>query len=125
MKTLNQFTNVDKAALLHQLFPEEIPSLIEFMQGMSESIIENEELNRDKWDNGFLSFNQWLHLAKETNTKIKENGTRMCKSTRLFSGQLFDGSIAVFTNHCIAVLITTKQHSNQRFIHAAHMLYSF
>jgi hypothetical protein len=55
MKALNQFSNIEKAKLLHQLFPTEMPGLIDFVQGMCEAVQENEELNRAKWNNGLFS----------------------------------------------------------------------
>ncbi len=48
MKALNQLNNPQKAKLLHQLFPGEMPALIDFVQGMCEAVKENQDLNRAK-----------------------------------------------------------------------------
>ncbi len=34
MKAINQLTNTDKAKLLHELFPDEIPALLEDIQAV-------------------------------------------------------------------------------------------
>lgn len=123
MKALTQFTNVDKAALLHQLFPEEIPALLDFITGMCQSIKEDEELNRKAWDSGFMSFDYWLGLLNQSQELISLKGSLMIKSQRVFSEQLFSGYTAIYINHCICVYTKTKVHSNPKFSLAVQLIF--
>jgi len=43
MKTINQLTNMDKAKLLHELFPDEIPALLENIQSVCTHFKANRE----------------------------------------------------------------------------------
>lgn len=123
MNSLHNFTNVDKAALLHQLFPQEIPALLEFISGMCQSIREEEDRNRKAWDDGFMSFDFWLSLLKETEQILKAKRQKMKDSHRVFSDQLFSGYTALFVNHCIWVYTSTRTPSNPKFTLAVRLLF--
>ena len=123
MKALTQFTNVDKAALLHQLFPEEIPALLEFITDMCQSIKEDEALNRKAWDAGFMSFDYWLILLNQSQELIRLKGSLMIRSYKVFSEQLFSGYTAIYVNHCICVYTKTRVHPNPKFSQAVELLF--
>ena len=124
MKTIEGLTNVEKAKLLYQLFPEEIAGFVQFVDGMSKTIKENEQANRSKWDNGFITFDYWLQLVSEVENKIHKYGARLSKSQGLFADQLFDGLLAVYTNHCLNTYITVKQQPNKKFAAAIDLLFN-
>ncbi len=124
MKTLNSFTNVDKAKLLHELFPDEIPAFIEFTKGMCATIKEHEQAHRDKWENGLFGFDFWLSLINDAERKIKQYGTKLEKSSKLFSDQLFDGYLAIYSHHCLTVYTTVRQHPNRKFVVAVDLLFN-
>ncbi len=115
MKALTEFTNVDKAALLHQLFPEEIPDLLDFITGMCQSIKEKEALYRFSWDNGLMSFDFWLRLLNSSELMIAQKRNSLIKSHLIFSEQLFSDHKAIFLNHCISVYTTARKHPNPKF----------
>jgi hypothetical protein len=121
MKAIEQLTNVEKANLLHQLFPSEIPAFIAFVTGMAASIKEDEEQQRAQWDNGFLSFDFWLNQVEHVEEKIRRYDSRLHTSNRLFSEQLFDGYLAMYMNHCLVVYTTVKEHPNKRFAKAVDL----
>ncbi|TKT85485.1 hypothetical protein [Dyadobacter frigoris] len=123
MKALNQLNNPEKGKLLHQLFPNEMPELIDFVQGMCETVKENEELNRSKWNNGLFTFDFWLALAGEVDQKIDKYGAKLHKSSNLFADQLFDGYLASFTIHCIVTYTAVRQHENGKFVKAVDLFF--
>lgn len=123
MKPIEDLTNVDKAKILFQLFPKEMPALIEFITSMCITIKEDEQVNRSKWDNGFMDFDYYLSLIGLVQDKIARYGKKLHSSYHLFGDQLFDGMLAIFANHCIRVYVTTRQHPNKRFITAIDLLY--
>lgn len=119
---LTQLTNVDKAELLHQLFPEEIPALLDFIRGMCQSIKEDEARNRAAWDGGFMSFDYWLHLLNQSEEVIASKEQSMIKSSRVFADQLFSGYTALYVNHCISLYTRVKQHPNPKFTLAVELI---
>ena len=122
MKALTNFTNVDKAALLHQLFPEEIPELLDFITGMCQSIREDEQRNREAWDGGFMPFDYWLGLGNSSEKLITERHALLVKSWRIFSEQLFSDYKAIFLNHCISCYTKVRKHPDPKFTLAIDLL---
>ncbi|MBE9598695.1 hypothetical protein D3C87_299100 [compost metagenome] len=123
MKSLDQLNNLERGALLHQLFPNEMPDLLDFIEGMCISIKEDEEGNRKVWKLGLMTFDFWLSLLNQVEAAIKQYGKKLTKSHRLFTDQLFDGLLACFTIHCITVYVTLKQHPNPKFTKAVELLF--
>jgi len=124
MKPLEQLINVEKANLLHQLFPSEIPALLQFVQGMCETITEHETQQRENWNNGLFSFKFWLSLVNETERLIKKHGNKLHHSSRLFSDQLFDGYLAAYMTHCLVIYTTQRVHPNAKFSKAVDLLFN-
>jgi hypothetical protein len=122
MKSLHNLTNIDKANLIHQLFPQEIPSLLEFISSMCITIKEDQELNRKKWDNGFITFEYWLHLTSQVESKIEKRSSIYIKNPKAFSEQLFENHLALFTNHCISVYTRIRQHPDPKFTLAIELI---
>lgn len=124
MKPLAALINTEKAKILHDLFPGEIPGFIEFATGMSEVIQEDEAAQREKWGNHFLSFDLWLTLAGEAAQRIKRYGNKLHNSSALFADQLFDGYLAAFMVHCLTVYTKNRQHPNEKFSIAVDLLFA-
>lgn len=124
MKPIKQLTNVDKAILMHQLFPQEIPAFIEFTQNLCLTIKEDEQQNRERWDSGFMPFDFWLQQINEVEASIKKYGKKLEDNPRLFSDKLFEGMKAIFTNHSLRVYTTTKSHSDKKYLTAFDLFYN-
>lgn len=124
MKPLEKLINVEKGMLLHQLFPQEVPALLEFVEGMCIAIQEQEALHRSKWNNGIFSFDFWLSLIRNVESNIQQYGNKLHKNSRLFSDQLFDGHNALFLVHCLEVYTTTRKHPNKKFVTAINLLFN-
>jgi len=80
-------TNTDKAKLLHELFPEEVPLLLDNIKGFCADFITFQELYRKNWS-GLMHFDLWLSFAEETAGLIRKRRPQMLKSSRVFSEQL-------------------------------------
>jgi len=87
MKPLEQLINVEKARLLHELFPQEIPALLEFTNNMCLTIQEDEQVTREQWKNGLLTIEAWLSFVEEVRSKIDKYGKRLHTQSRLFADQ--------------------------------------
>lgn len=123
MNALHQLTNVERAAILHQLFPDEIPALLDFISGFCSTIKEDEERNRQAWKNGIFTFDFWLNLLNTVEERIKRSNSRFNKSHWQFSEQLFDGFLACFTICAIQNYVTVRQHDNKKFMQAVDLLF--
>lgn len=124
MKPLHQFTNVDKARLLHQLFPQEMPALLDFIKGFGESIEENHEMHRRKWGHQLFHFDDWLNIATNTVLRIKKYGVQLHKSPNVFADQLFDVPNVFFMVDCIIKYVTIRKHPNEKFTKAVDLLFN-
>jgi len=123
MKPLEQLINVEKARLLHQLFPQEIPALLTYTGNLCTTIQEEEQLLRSQWDNGLFTVDAWLSFVKEVGNKINRYGNRLNTQSRLFADQLFDGYLALYMVHSLMQYTTTRQHENHKFVQAIKLLF--
>lgn len=115
--------NVEKAKLLHELLPAEIPAFLQFTEGMCHTIREEEATQRANWQDGFLSFDFWLQLIGQTEKTIEKYGMQLHKNSRLFADQLFEGYMALFLVHCLTVYTTIKKLPNRKFSAAVDLLF--
>jgi hypothetical protein len=124
MKPLDNLNNVERAKLLHELFPDEISAVLKYVKSLSITIEEEKEMLMSKWDNQLFSFAFWLSLAKDAEKKIDQYGEKLHKSSRLFADQLFDGYRALYLSHCLTQLISHQQHQNRKFTKAVELLFT-
>ncbi len=96
MKALHQFFNTDKAALLFDLFPQEIPKLLTGINSYCDYIISNEETHRKEWGFGLFTFDYWLQLAKNTQDILNTGSENLAKRRRCFCDQLFEMPVVMF-----------------------------
>lgn len=124
MKPLEQLINVEKAKLLHELFPQEIPALLEYTANICRTIQEEEQLLRNRWDNGLFTFDVWLSFVREVSDKIDRYGKRLHTQSGLFADQLFDGYLALYMVHCLNLYTSTRQHHNRKLVQAIELLFN-
>lgn len=124
MKPLENLIIVEKARLLHKLFPQEIPALLEYTNNMCLTIQEDKQLTRNQWENGLLTVEAWLSFVEEVRSKIDKCGKRLHTQSRLFADQLFDGYTALYMVHCMTLYTTTRKHSNHKFVLAIDLLFN-
>jgi hypothetical protein len=111
MKTIDQLFNVEKAKVMFDLFKNEIPAFLEYTQAIAGEVEADKEELIANWTNPFLSYHQWLNLSERVNSTIKKYGKNLAKSGNLFADQLFDGYLAIFSNHCLEQYSVNKAQS--------------
>ncbi|TRW21553.1 hypothetical protein FMM05_20055 [Flavobacterium zepuense] len=124
MKTLEVMTNVEKAGVLFDLFPREIPEFLDAIHGMCQAVKEDEDGHKRAWNNGFLNWDLWFALLTEAERKIRRYKTKMAKNKRLFADQLFDGYVVMYTVHCLTSYAPTRQLANRKFTLAVDLLFN-
>lgn len=100
MKALNDMGNLDRGKLLADLFPEQLPNIILFIEQKAASFLQSDNEQTTFWGHpetdGF-----WSEVVTDIKQAIKKYAPRMAKNTRLFADQLFDGNNALFTIYCL------------------------
>lgn len=96
MKSLNQLNNNERAKLLAQLFPESVAVMVQTIEATCDALLDDIEKHRKEWTNGFISFDWWVHNAKELKRAIEENKKTINKPN-VFADQLFDGTLSIFS----------------------------
>jgi len=101
MKALDKLDYIERAKLLHNLFPNEIPAFLEFtLAAAGETVASLPAWNRQDR----VSINSpeyWCYLAGNINTVIKANKLLLTKDSKRFSESLFAGTDALFMVHCL------------------------
>lgn len=123
MKSLEQLINVEKGRLLHEIFPSEMPALLQYIKEMCVFTDTNKDAIQARWTNGLLTCDFWFTLSFNVNRIIDKYDTKLTKSSRLFADQLFDGYTALFTVDCI-VKYANSQEENMKFQNAVAMLFT-
>ncbi|WP_316787756.1 hypothetical protein [Pedobacter frigoris] len=113
----------EKASLLHLLFPEEMPALINYIEGMAITLQEQQDTQRKKWDKEYMPFDQWMKTMDTIRYKIKTRRDKLQQQHRLFARLLFSGQNALFSTHCILIYLSTTKHPNHKFMLALEMLF--
>jgi hypothetical protein len=122
MKSLEQLTNVDKARLLHELFREEVPALLQYTKEICTLIDRDKDTIKADWKNGLLTAEFWFTLSNSANRTIEKYAGKLEKSSRLFADQLFDGYAALFTVECI-IKYASGRSDNKKFMKAVELLF--
>lgn len=122
MKSLEQLTNVDKARLLHELFPAEVPAVLLYAKEICTLIDKDKDTIQADWKNGLLTADFWFTLSNNANRTMEKYGNKLEKSSRLFADQLFDGYAALFAVECI-VKYASQRSDNKKFIKAVEILF--
>ena len=125
MKALNQLNNTDKGKLLHELFPDEIPVLLDDIQAVCSHFKANREAYAKTWDFGLMGFDMWLQLAEQAEGLINRHRTHMVRSSKVFSEQLFHSYdyTVLFVNDRI-VKYADKLSDNSKFKQAVNLLFN-
>lgn len=122
MKALHELTNTGKARLLFELFPDEMPALLDHLAGVCADFRANYEEYKKNWDNGFMPFDYWFSLSEECTALLEKHGHTMRKNSNVFSDQLFYGYTALFVNDRIVKYASDS--ASEKFKQAVELLYT-
>lgn len=122
MLALENMIIQERAILLHQLFPNEMPALIQYMYDMAEAIQELKEANRKAWRNDKISFDQWLSMIAIAKDQIYNYQELLIADAEIFGLQLFADSVFPFTVYCALTQILTIAQPNPQFATAVNLL---
>lgn len=121
MKPFDELNIIDKARLLHELFPDEIKGLIEFVQLSANGLITDPDKVKDDWGGSVFSADGWIKLAEDVDKRILKNNDKLVTSKERFSDQLFDGYQSMFMLQCLLDYLQVCK--NSKFIDAIKFLF--
>jgi len=100
MKRLDLLNNVERARLMHQLLPTEMPGLLQSMDAISKIVLRDADDLRASWSNPFIHVEAWIRLADALQQEITNRAGKL-KTSNSFSEQLFGGYLGLFSAHCV------------------------
>ncbi|WP_018612078.1 hypothetical protein [Segetibacter koreensis] len=122
MKPLNKLTPLEKAELLFELFPQEMPGLIEFSTELTQSIIDNPE-EMKKSINLLHSTPFWFQLVHKAKINFDTYGNSLAEISSLFSKQLFDRYDHIYASYCLHQYLIKEKWTNRKFRDAIMLLF--
>lgn len=121
MKPLTQLDNIDKAVLLHSLFPDEIPALLDFIKNLALTMKEDGPITI--WSKGILAEDMSADILKMIIETIESEKMRLIKRSKAFADHLFDGFTSLLTRYCMEQYITIRAHKNKKFVQCCDLLF--
>lgn len=116
MKGLLAYSNVQKAKLLFDFFPNDIADLLAFEQEVAEKIVKDkDQLKASATENQVFPAAYWVALAESSLKKLRAPESKLAKSAQAFSEQLFTGDAAFFSKHCLLQFSASPRCKNGRF----------
>lgn len=122
MKALHELTNTMKGRLLFELFPDEMPALLDHLAEVCADFHTNQEDYKKNWHDGFMPFDYWFSLSEECAALLKKHGQKVRKNSKVFSDQLFYGYTALFVNDRIVKYAACS--GNSKFKQAVELFYT-
>ena len=123
MKPLAQLNNAERAKLLFEWFPQEVPDFLVFQKAITENLLRDPAQIKDHWQNQFFTAEFWLKLAAIANKVLDKYKARLAGSSRLFSDQLFDGYVALYSAHCLHEYIKYNKQEDPKLTTAVELLF--
>ena len=110
MKSFKEMNGIDKAQLLHALFPEDVNHLLTFFEDSASMILNSPSLMPQDW-NRKIDLAAWQQEAATLQQKINRHREQMVKDSGYFAATLFKGYLDFFPLQCLRdyTLITPNQ----------------
>lgn len=91
MKAFYKMNNNEKARLIADLFPDDLPAMVDTIKATCIHFKNNEEALRRDWASTF-SVDFWFEIISDLSEIFSEANSELLKSHRIyFAGMLFDG----------------------------------
>jgi hypothetical protein len=102
MKRLDLLNNIERARLMHQLLPTEMPGLLQCMDAVSKIVLRNADDLRASWSNPIIHVQLWIRLADALQQEISSQAGKF-KTPNSFAEHLFGGYLGLFSAHCVCL----------------------
>jgi hypothetical protein len=123
MKPLNKLSPIERAEFLFELFPDEMPGLVEFSKELTQSIIDHPEKMKAS-PNLLHSTPFWFELVNKASRKFETFGTRLATTSTLFSHELFGKYEHIYASYCLHQFMLSENCTNRKFRDTMMLLFS-
>ena len=127
MQPLAKMNPIEKAQLLFELFPLEIPALVIFIKYTADNLIADKDKIQAQWDETeeIFTFTFLISLAEKAKALIQEREIDLAQSKSHFSLLLFEGYLGFFSTDCLRDFIKSTKCTDYHFRIAAKLLFDF
>ena len=101
MRALAEMTTIEIAILFHELFHEEIPRFLGYVEQVAKVLIETPGINKRPWKLQTVKPAEWLSLASDIQARIKSERKDLEKYSERFAWKLLTGNNALFMIKCL------------------------
>ncbi|WP_426477526.1 hypothetical protein ACP3T3_20245 [Chryseobacterium sp. CBSDS_008] len=122
MKALDKMSNIDRAYLLAQLFPEDLKQLTDFIKQEADLYTVKKAYVYSQWTDGLITAEFWYRLVENCTRICSSNGTRLYRNPRTFRDQLFDGYDALFSINAL-IHFTEQPECSKKLKYAIYCLF--
>lgn len=123
MKPYIKLSNVEKARLLFELFPDEMPSLTLFIKVMTHSILDNPAILQNTPSDQLHTTEFWMELVADAKGVFKVYEKKLSKSSRLFSEKFFSGYNSIYAGFCLHQYLLSNDSMNKKLRTAIQLLF--
>lgn len=119
----NNSTHSQKMSMLYDLFPDHMPSFIEYVKNMAITIQESPEIQIRHWNNPFFNFSTWLTIIQTVQTNLIRFDKARDKDGIQFTKLFYSDHQFYFMDYCIMSYTTYSQPSNLKFKQAVQLFF--
>nr|WP_121271768.1 hypothetical protein [Pedobacter schmidteae] len=108
MKAIHQLKLADKISILYKLYPASIVDFTAYLKAMAIEAMDDREEIAKRWGTNVVQQDYWILLAMKTFDRIRQYGESFFYCRKLFTRQLFKGSVCLFTVHTLLKYAKTE-----------------
>ncbi|MBC7485626.1 MAG: hypothetical protein H7282_02605 [Cytophagaceae bacterium] len=123
MKPFKKLSNIEKARLLFELFPDEMPSLTLFIKVLTLSILDNPAILQNRPSDQLHTTQFWMELVADAKGVFKMYEKKLSKSSRLFSEKFFCGYNSIYAGFCLHQYLLSNDSMNKKLRTAIQLLF--
>jgi hypothetical protein len=123
MKPLTKLSNVERAKLLFDLFPGEIPKFLEFTKEFTNAIVADPDQLKNQAIDQIHTTEFWTELVRNAKRRLDLFGQKLTEDSDLFSEQLFDDYDSIYAGYCLHQYILNRERINPKFKHCILLLF--
>ncbi|MEQ7801914.1 hypothetical protein ABDJ41_19115 [Pedobacter sp. ASV1-7] len=97
MKPIHKLKLHQKIKILYKLYPASIVEFTDYLKACAIETIDEREKAAETWGLNVVQQDYWVLLAMKTFDRIKQYGESFFYCRKLFTKQLFKGSVCLFT----------------------------
>jgi hypothetical protein len=120
MKRYPDLSNTKRARILCQLFPVEIPLVLDFIARKTADLLADPAAFKDQYDERLFGFDRWLALSKEVRNLLDQRQRK--EQEKLFIS-LFDGFPACYSGQLLILYCKEIKSKDSRFAIAVRLLF--